>query len=233
VLIDDFTTNTVSPNGTGIYNWYPVDGLTAYSIANNTLTISSDNSGVGAGVMTFPDFTCCPALSAPGAPAANTGAGVVYQYGYFEASLSFNPDGWTAGTWPAFWMGHATDGPSNPDGNFDEIDIFEGIPVPWPPAVGEPAENSATLHEWTPSYAAASPPHGFSVSQNVDFTKPNTFGLLWTPTSLSIYLNNQLQSTLAIGLGTPYPSAAIDFNSVILGTGSNWPITFYFVHIWQ
>jgi hypothetical protein len=48
VLMDDFTTNTVSPNGTGVYNWYHADGFTAYSITSSGLVTSSDNGGYGA-----------------------------------------------------------------------------------------------------------------------------------------------------------------------------------------
>jgi hypothetical protein len=235
VLIDDFTSNTISPNGQGIYNWYPVDGLTNYSESNGTLTIGSDTSGFGAGLSTVPNNGNDPnaALSTPGKIAVNTGNGVVYQYGYFQATLSFNPGGYTgSGDWPAFWMGHDAGGPQNPSSHFDEIDILEGMPG-WPPKTGVPAEDTATLHEWAPGYVAASPQHAFNTSQNINFNQPNTFGCLWTPTSISIYLNNVLQSTVAIGPGTPYPSASIDFNSLILGTGYNWPVKFTSVDVWQ
>ena len=134
----------------------------------------------------------------------------VLTIGHFQATLSFNPTGYTgSGDWPSFWMGHAAGGPQNPDGNFDELDIFEGIPG-WPPKAGYPAQDTAALHEWGPGYVAASPQYAFNVSQNINFNQPNTIGMLWTPTHISIYLNNVLELTVAIGPGTPYPSASID-----------------------
>jgi hypothetical protein len=235
VLTDNFTGNTVQPPGTsgGVYNWYPVDGLTNYSVSSNGLTINTDNSGFGAGLTTYPGNGTSAALSTPDSLAVNTGNGVVYQYGYFQATFSFNPNGYTgSGDWPAFWLGHATDGPSNANGNMTEIDAFEGIPG-WPPKAGVPANNTSTVLEWTQNNGQMLAQGAFNVSQNVNFNQPNTIGALWTPTSISIYLNNVLQSTIPIGPGTQFPSAAIDYANLILGTGYNWPVTFKSVDVWQ
>lgn len=67
----------------------------------------------------------------------------------------------------------------------------------------------------------------------------NTYGCLWTPTSLTFYVNNQrstmpyAHNPVAIGSGTPYPSAAAEAITVNLGIGYNWPAIFDYVHTRQ
>lgn len=240
--------NTISPDGSGVHNWYAFDGLTAYSFGADGLTISSDNSGFGAGIQSNNPSSSTPALSSPGSPAVNTGNGVVFRYGYMEAVLSFSPTGYkyaeavaagqlNGGDWPAFWLGHSTNGPQNPTGNFGEIDAFEGIPTDrfsgGTPTDGSPAQNTSTLLEWTAGNATMLGQFPFNPPQGVDFTQPNTWGCLWTATSVSIYFNNTFVSSAAIGPGTSYPSTAIDFMGVIMGTGFEWPVTFRKVRIFQ
>jgi beta-glucanase (GH16 family) len=91
-------------------------------------------------------------------------------YGYFQITATL-PAG--AGYWPAFWLL-----PTNLSGT-QEIDVMEEYGT-------DPTQYTASVH---------SPSSGLSSTtiQTPDVTAgPNTYGVYWTPQSISYYFNNQL-----------------------------------------
>jgi hypothetical protein len=91
-------------------------------------------------------------------------------YGYFQITATL-PSG--AGYWPAFWLL-----PSNLSGT-QEIDVMEELGT-------DPNQYTVSVH---------SPSDGLSTAAiaTPDLTSgPNTYGVYWTPTSISYYFNNQL-----------------------------------------
>jgi beta-glucanase (GH16 family) len=91
-------------------------------------------------------------------------------YGYFQITATL-PTG--AGYWPAFWLL-----PTNLSGT-QEIDVMEEYGT-------DPTQYTASVH--SPSSGLAS-----TTIQTPDLTAgPNTYGVYWTPQSISYYLNNEL-----------------------------------------
>jgi len=157
--------------------------------------------------------------------------------------VSFNPDGYSGtGAVPALWatLSGYSYGPTDPNGDHSEIDFFEGWPAtmtswsnPFEGPVGttpNPSVGDSGIIEWGSNGIAAGvggynyPPQDFSI--------PNTYGYLWTPSGLQIYLNNVLMDTIPIS-ASDGGASQINFLPVILGTGYNWPLTIYSVQVWQ
>jgi len=123
-----------------------------------------------------------------------------WEYGYFEALMK-----WTGvpGTWPAFWLFSEAhrDGQTSASLLTSEIDILEGD------GTDVKGYNTA-LHKNTGSGFGI--PDQFSPSNNWhqdlglgDIADGwHTYGLLWTPTSVTWYLDGQ-----AIASSAPYPNS--------------------------
>lgn len=245
VLNDTFPTGDVSPNGIGKYNWYVAATGSTYYINSKGLKITSDGTGWGGSLSTV-NFGMAesPVLSTPGSIVKNAGHGVAYKFGYFEAEIGVNKTGYDptgaksagqsgGGDWPCFWLTNGT--PRNPAGDHAEIDVVETFPQDafTNPTDGSPTTvASSTIHEWSSTMQNVAQKGYANLAQNFD-NGPYIYGLLWTPTKVSTYINNKLIGSVAIGPGTPYPAAAIDYEMVLLGTGYDWPASFHYVHIWQ
>ena len=252
VLIDNFTSDTINgPGYGGVHpNWFlqiPYTSATLsssqYQIGNGSLVIDTDISGFGEDVATVNANGGTPALSTPGAIATANQYGLAFKYGYFQFTVSFNPDGYSGtGAVPALWatLSGYSYGPTDPNGDHSEIDFFEGWPAtmtswsnPFEGPVGttpNPSVGDSGIIEWGSNGIAAGvggynyPPQDFSI--------PNTYGYLWTPSGLQIYLNNVLMDTIPIS-ASDGGASQINFLPVILGTGYNWPLTIYSVQVWQ
>ncbi len=134
--------------------------------------------------------------------------GHAWQYGYFEAKIKFTP---VTGAWPSFYLeaANAYDLINSPFGKYPEIDVFE-----W--QSNDPLKLFESLHVWQ---SDANGMHGaFIASQQfqppltTDFSQYHTYGLLWTPTGISYYLDNVLMnSTTNNGIQDTraYPYSAI------------------------
>jgi len=117
----------------------------------------------------------------PGAIATNTGRGLLFRNGYFEANIGWD---YTDGTVRTWWMNYVT-------GTSIEIDMMEyfGSPV-------------SAIHEWatpggtSPDMNAGGTNFGGPQSAVVRNSSPgqiayNKFGFLWTPNILQIFINDQ------------------------------------------
>ncbi len=108
------------------------------------------------------------------------GAGTLFRYGYFEARMRWNGD---PRAWVAFWLfssQHAREIDSN---HWCEIDIFESF---------RKDVFVGTVHDW----------RDFKTKKNANSWHPlpprsirarqwNTYGLLWTPRTITWYLNGK------------------------------------------
>jgi len=227
VFDDEFTTtSTISPNGTGSYNWYATNFFSAsatlppsgYSVQDGYLTIKTDASGYGDGLATA-------------APGHTTQA---WQHGYFEASIRFNPAGNEGSSWPAFWSWSIEDATGQDESNgtrgpYAELDFMEAYPV-------APREVAVitTIHQWFDSVSIDTNSNNVpTIPKGTNFDQFHVYGCLWTPNQVVWYFDNKPVTTVQTGPGTPFTAIEQEHMFVILGTGKNWPINVDYVHVWQ
>ncbi|MGA3342396.1 MAG: glycoside hydrolase family 16 protein [Methylocella sp.] len=195
VFDDEFSTLSLSPNGSGIYNWYsglwyevpnPSSDITPRPVPSTSRCRGSTSALSLTETMTDPHATSVTTF--------NRGAGpsTLFQYGYFEARMqmvptnSLNPNQ----NWAAFWLfsaAHAQGKDTTLTGNeWCELDIFEG----WGQSIFV-----GTIHDWV--YATSS---GLTNNQNTnnyqtlpgnpDLTQYHVYGVLWTPSAVTWYFDN-------------------------------------------
>jgi beta-glucanase (GH16 family) len=116
-----------------------------------------------------------------------------WTFGYFEFRMAFNP---VAGSWPGIGMYSIMDGPGNDTNNqmYPELDIFE-----W--QSNNPTVFSGTIHVWKNSAMIASA--GVTPTPSVDYSQFHTYGVLWTPTTVTWYLDNVSMGSVSI-TSSPY-----------------------------
>jgi beta-glucanase (GH16 family) len=107
--------------------------------------------------------------------------------------MAFNP---VAGSWPGIGMYSIMDGPGNDTNNqmYPELDIFE-----W--QSNNPTVFSGTIHVWKNSAMIASA--GVTPTPSVDYSQFHTYGVLWTPTTVTWYLDNVSMGSVSI-TSSPY-----------------------------
>jgi beta-glucanase (GH16 family) len=140
-----------------------------------------------------------------------------WTFGYFEVSMKFNP---TTGSWPALWMlSTSTIGASPATISGGELDIFE-----WQSQI--PTMFNGTAHVWANGVVTASSSNNERVvPEGTNFANYNTYGVLWTPTAISWYLNNVLMetvSTTSTPYNTVYDGAVPMFLVLSQQAGCNW-----------
>ncbi len=225
-LDDEFnSTGNISPDGSGSFTWYTTNFFSAsatlpnsgYSSTNGCLTILTDVSGYSDAIAT--------------ADPSNTT--VVFQHGYFEARMRFNPEGSQGGAWPAFWS-YALEGIDEGAANFAELDFVEAYPTG---AAG--ATILTTVHEWTTSSggntSVQQPNDVPTLPAGFDYNAFHIYGCLWSTNQVTWYIDNQPVMTVATGPGTNFPSLEKDHMVVpeFSARGKNWPMDVDWVHIWQ
>lgn len=133
----------------------------------------------------------------------NTGTGFSQKYGYFEMKAKF-PN--AAGTWPAFWLLNANHlSQSAPAG---EIDVVESY-------MFTPNVVNTTLHDWNTGTQV-----GYKWSQVSDLTVGfHTFGMLWTASTMTFYVDNVIVYELA----TPSIMQQPYYPIIDLGLGGGFP----------
>jgi hypothetical protein len=138
----------------------------------------------------------------------SSGTGFSQQYGYFEMKAQFPPG---IDTWPAFWLlntaaksGGATAG---------EIDVIEYIANP-----GFADTESSTLHDYTSNSVPQPLAHNLFPVPSTGF---HTYGLLWTATTMTFYVDG------AVTFECPTPSNMHQpyYLLVDLGVGAGFPTT--------
>ena len=240
----------------------PVTSGSGYTIANSVLTLLQDKSGYGLALSSTAQSTT-PALSTPSNRLSNTGHGICFQYGYFEARIKFNPNGFPGGTlgsggiwFPAWWSTSWEGAQATAKFPYIEIDFMEAFPQA---GNGGNVAVGSTIHQWTSSS------NNFSNDQNgtntipagevstpdslpvgLDLTNWNIYGCLWTPTTIKWYYNNYLMVTVPTTTTTnvslqpadtastkTYTSANTDHVWLCLGTSTGWPMLVDYVHVWQ
>jgi beta-glucanase (GH16 family) len=140
-----------------------------------------------------------------------------WTFGYFEVRMKFNP---TTGSAPAIWMfaeQGITGGPNSISG---ELDLFE-----WQSQT--PTTFYGTAHVWQSgtNIGGNGTTDAWPVPAGTNFNDYNTYGVLWTPTSISWYLNNVLMETIDT-TSAPYSTAYGGSESYFLilsqQAGCNW-----------
>jgi beta-glucanase (GH16 family) len=237
VFDDEFNTNSVSPDGTGSYNWYATNATSpatttlpgpTYSILGGYLAINTDNSGYSDGLQSAN-------------PQNTTNS---WQHGYFEASILFCQYCSNNSAWPAFWSSSTSllTGQVPIGGTYPELDFMEYYTAPVSAAQAavstQPLQGiyTTTVHEWTntsPATSVQNPNNVPVIPPGTDFSMWHTYGCLWTPNQVQWYFDNQLVTTVATGPGTPFPSLELSKMYLILGSGAWWPMYVDYVHVWQ
>ena len=150
-------------------------------ISGGVLNLLQDNSGYGLGLVSAPTRLCAAAFSQPGSLAVANAGGLVFQYGYYEATYKVSG---VAGTSPpAWWLSTSAVGGTIAYPEI-EIDIIEN---------NGGTCGGCAVHDWTASgtsinttFTTITPPAGFS------FANYNTYGCLWSPTECTFYVNDVL-----------------------------------------
>jgi beta-glucanase (GH16 family) len=222
VFDDEFNSpDTVSPNGSGNYNWYltniyglPALPASGYSIQDGYLEIKTDASGFSYGMATV--------------DAENTVQ--AWQHGYFEASILFCSTCSQGHGWPSFWSSSielATHqiSESAPAG---ELDFFEYY------VSGGYRAYLTTVHQASGTTKGVQNPNNVpTVPSGTNYGTWHIYGCLWTPNEVRWYFDNNLVETVKTGPGTPYTALEQEKMFLILGSGVNWPMYVDYVHVWQ
>ncbi|MFL5281022.1 MAG: family 16 glycosylhydrolase [Rhodopila sp.] len=245
---DDFTDpNDISADNTGVHNWYLHNGFDTnnkyganltpsdYTVSNGMLTMLDTNGYPGLNTVN----TNHPAISTPTSHASNTGSGLAFQYGYFEASIKFDPSYGSLGPsegWPSFWASavQAYNG-INP---YAELDFMEAYPTP---GNNPPVTLSGTVHQWlTGTSGYQNTNNGMPLPKGINMNSFNTYGCLWAPTNITWYINNQVIMSVPTATATLTSTGTNTFSAanasqmyLQLGTGHNWPMQVNWVHVFQ
>lgn len=228
---DEFnSTATISPNNSGTYNWYMYNpystsaelNMSNLSVANGCLTIQTDLSGYSDGLSTIDSAK----------PTTGT-----FQHGYFEARMQFYPAGWQGGAWPAFWS-YAIESLQGKS-PFAELDFIEA----YPGGLGGATQGAngvtllTTVHQWTTiagaNVSVQQPNDIPTLPANFDYNAFHIYGCLWATDSVTWYIDNQQVMKVATGPGTAFTALEQDHMFLLLGTGTNWPVTYDYVHVWH
>lgn len=198
-------------------------GFTAQTYGGNGITIGQNwlnYSAAGSGTTQNADGTVTIANPTNNGyndqlvSAANFGGG-----GYFQATLSFTGTPTTNGGWPSFWGGTTGTGPSV------ETDIMEYFPT-------GPAPN---LIYWTQGVGGGDRTRQDTSTDNLpagfDPSQPNTYGMLWTSSQVTFYVDGVASNTIPISSSQLNLLNSSQIN-LSLGTGSN-AMTVYDVSVWQ
>jgi hypothetical protein len=230
---DDFNTLNVSPNMLGNYTWYQglwwqqtVAPLSQFTVSNSILTLNWQKGLGDASLVTT---------------AKDASIHQAWRYGYFEARLAWGNT--TMGAWPAFWLIPVEDitGADVVNGVRDsgEIDIMEGQ------GGNNPNTIYGTIHEWKNNADVYNnnSSNAYNVPSGVDLSQYHTYGVLWTPGTISWYFDNQLihsanttaifdQQTFYVVLGS---QEGINWGGGNLTgvTASTIPLNVDWVHVWQ
>jgi len=227
---DNFTPLNLSPNGEGDYTWY--QGLWWNTGTSPSSDISSTKSSLtlnwenGQGTSDTDVSACSP----------NGLYCHAFRYGYFEASMLWDP---TTGSWPAFWMLPVQDitglGSADESG---EIDIFEGQGA-------TPNTYFGTIHDWKNGVDIANneSTNAYPLASTVNLTQYHTYGVLWVPGTITWYFDNQpLYSAATYPIFDQqnfYPilssQEGVDWTYGDMSgvTASSIPLNVAWIHVWQ
>jgi beta-glucanase (GH16 family) len=123
--------------------------------------------------------------------AMNGAYGKIWTFGYYEVSMAFDPD---TGNWPAIFLEMANYN-KNSVQTGPELDIFE-----W--QSNTPTVGYSTLHTWLNGTDLENNSGSNTWSLNgATLSNYNTYGVLWTPTSIKFYFNNTLELTVSTTSG--------------------------------
>lgn len=139
-----------------------------------------------------------------------------WAFGYFEASMAFND---VTGNWPVVWL-QALNYNRNMVHTGPELDIFE-----W--QSNTPSVGYSTLHTWVNGTETGtnSGSNSWTLPRGTVLSKFNTYGALWTATSISWYFNDTLVETIdttAAPYNTQFNGQYPMFFAFLESAGCNW-----------
>jgi len=182
---EDFNDIDLSADGGGGHRWYMLRSLgnpvppSLLSISDGVLSISTppdDHYGANTSIATLPQD-------------GHEGTPTLFNLGYFEARLRFDPN---ANNWPAFWLFSETgllhamgQLPNSVESHWCEIDIMEGI-----------SSNTygGTVHDWRSGQSAQNVQNKnalITLPPETNFREWNVFGVLWTTNKIVWYFNGR------------------------------------------
>lgn len=171
---DEFDALSLSPNGSGSYNWYP--GLWYYDASSipPSSQFSVTNSVAN---LKWSQATGQPASEL--STLQNDGAtGRKWRYGYFEARMKWDVQ---AGAWPEFRLDSGLSGATSST----SIDVFQG-------QAAQPHTFNASVSAYSGSTQTfESSPTSADLPTSTDFTQFHTYGVLWTPGQVTWYFDDQ------------------------------------------
>jgi len=182
VLLDDFEAIDIDVRKALPHAWYrglwyaepgPIEDI---AVDNGILNISTPNGRRFHGIATV--------------PRSATSEGATFRHGYFEARMRFSND---IIDWTAFWLLSRPRSLGTDAGRWCEIDIFEHF---------GPGVYVGTAHDWREVGQKRDHTRNNNayhrLGRPIDFSAWHTYGLLWTPGSLTWLLDgNELMSAPA------------------------------------
>lgn len=203
---DTFAPFSYCTVGTPGCNWYG-PGLYWHSVNNGVVT---DPSNTYANLNWLNTQTASQSSTNMSTISQNGAYHHAWTFGYFEISMAFNP---APGQWPAVWLMPVS--MAQPGGTVTggEIDIFE-----WFSEI--PTLGGGTANVWSNGKMIATNSKGgknlWSLPAGTNLANYNTYGLLWTPTSISWYFNNALVET--------FNTTASPYSTVFAGQAASFLI---------
>lgn len=223
-------------NSSGMFAVLPT--TMASAITNGNTGGAGPNASPNGGILQLTDSTDidygASVITLPGWSLNHAGASLPpighWTHGYFEAYIQTKIDANLStdplNGWPAFWSWSAQalkeygfGGSSLSSTNPMEVDILETFGTIFGNTAGH---WEATLHDWGPSTATG-------ISSGTIDSNWHTYGLLWTPGQIKIYLDDTLVGTVSI-TGTPLDAQSL---FLILSTGKSWQTNVDWVRVWQ
>lgn len=178
IFSDDFSNLDLSPDGGGDHRWYNTlwyrkqVGPKQFQQMDGFVRFTTDVEPRKTVQMT--SMTTWP---------RSQGKQTLFQYGYFEARMRFQPGPYN---WPAFWLLAKDRVGFDYDvgkGEWCEIDIFEG---------GRPKYFQGTVHHWLDFKSTTNQNAYFALPPETNLADWNTYGMLWTPKTISWFFNGKL-----------------------------------------
>jgi len=182
----------------GLNSYLTSGGVNPFSIGNGVLSITATPNVPG----TTSDYTT--------ALIDNRGS-FSQTYGYFEMRAEL-PAG--AGFWPGFWMLPTVDN----DGGVPEIDVVEafGSQYGW---YGGSNQVHYDLHSGTNPETEGT---WATVNANI-YNSYNTYGVMWTPTTLTFYFDGQAVGSLPTSADLVGNPGEYMIASLLTGAPGDWP----------
>lgn len=242
VFDDEFDTDSVSPDGTGGYNWYPTQPFGFTTVPRSEWAVDggflvlANSVGQGLGTAGFPG------------PGGKPYVGRAWQHAYVEASIRFDPvlAAAMAGG-PSFWslsVEHAVGNGGAPDVQTDAGPEWSGIDFfltdNAPAGTFGGSTYDVGVHDFVNWKDALGSTSRFDYPTGFDFSQFHTYGALWAAPAdnggtgyAQWFLDGAPGPKITWQPGGTRSIVDANHQFLVLGADARWPLTVDWVRVWQ